>query len=146
MSFTIIPVTAGASVGGISSPYRVSFCVTDSGAGGAINFNCLGINDPVVGAAVDLPGLFGAAWNSRGLAAAFRALQPGASSTAAMAQLLADLLVTIVPVVANSQIPPGVGYLAATVAGVTVPFLKIQGPALAGEWRVDIQFRHSFLG
>lgn len=144
MSFVLLPVGASEPVQSLSTPYHVSVVAQDSGSGGTMNINCLGVSDPTVGGAVDLPSYFGAAWRSKVVAAAFRGLA-SADANVAAAQLLPALLVTFVPVVSTAANLPGLGFLAVAVAGVNVPFLQVAGPGAAGTFRIDIQYRHSIM-
>lgn len=151
MSFTMISALVGSNspVDAFSYPNRVSFCVGDSGSGGTLNVNGLGVNDPIVGGAMDLATFFTPAYfRSIPLLAAFRAI-PVANANVAEVQLVQELEVTIVAVSGTVTKNPAINYLGlGPGSGPTVntPFLQIIGPAVTGSWRVDLRLRHSLTG
>jgi hypothetical protein len=145
MSFTALALFGGAApLDAFSSPNRVSVVVADTGSGGQIQLNGLGVVDPTVSGALDLQKFFGTAFDSQPLLRAFRAL-PTADSSLAEAQLVKSLLITVVNIAGSPTKQPNFAYLGLGVGGVNVPFLTINGPAVSGEWRLDIQFRHSLI-
>lgn len=142
MSFTVNAVSSGSQVGGLSLPNYLTFVVSDSGAGGFVLINGVGVTSGALANAVDLATLFGAAaFHSSPLLKAFRA--GPTTDTAAMNQFLANLDINIVPVaVTGIAFMPGVLYLA-TVSAVAGPFVKITGPGAPGDWRINMRLRHS---
>ena len=109
-----------------------------------MNLDCLGVVDPTVSGAVDLPSYFGTLWRSTILARAFRALVANDGNLAEK-QFLTELQVTMNAVTSTAALFPALGFIAVAVAGINVPFLQIAGPGAAGTFRIDIQFRHSLL-
>ena len=143
MGFTALALFGGAApLDAFSTPNRVSIVVADTGAGGQILLNGLGVVDPTVSGALDLQKFFGASFNSPILLRAFRALLT-ADNNVAEAQLVKLLAVTMTNIVGSPTKQPALDYLGLSVGGINVPFLIINGPAVSGEWRLDIQLRHS---
>lgn len=148
MSFTMIAPGSSPPVDVFSLPNAVSFCVTDSGAGGQINLNGLGIGSGTVAGAVDLKSFFATGtpvlFRSIPLLRAFRAVNP-ATTAVAEAQLVNNLHITIYPNGSNGLAAmPAVNYLVGLPSGpANVPYLVLNGPSVAGTWRVDIELRHS---
>ncbi len=172
MSFA--PVYPGA--GGInadavivSKPDLFSFCVQDTGGGGAnptLYINMSGVNDPTVSTAVDLqtfykggfPGSIGfnppvPNFQSVSLARAFGLLPFAAAGSAqgrqaqGAAALVPKLLVTAVPLQGGNELL-GIDYdvtAAGAPSGMCVPYLVLVGFGGEGSgiWRVDITMRHS---
>lgn len=146
MSLTAVPTIGPLSgpTAAISLPNMVSFCVQDSGAGGQIFVNGLGVVNALVAGAVDLKTFFGTAFNSGALLAAFKTLT-GNLVGAPAGQLVPGLEITIVPH-GNPGLAamPAVTYLVGIGAGpVQAPYVAIAGPGVAGTWRVNIRLRHS---
>lgn len=139
MSFTLIPINSGAPVDQFSFPYGVSLAFTDDGGGGNVLLNCLGVGSGTVATAKDLPSFFGSAWRSIPLANAFRALSSAATNTDVEKQLTKNLRVSVFPL-SSGATPPAINYIT-VIPGV--PFLEVVGPAVAGTWRVEINYRHS---
>jgi hypothetical protein len=153
----------------VSKPDLFSFCVRDTGGGGAnptLYINMAGVNDPTVATAVDLQTFYAGGYpNSTGfgppvpifqsipLARAFGLLpfaaaagQPGRTGQGGEA-LVPKILVTAVPL-GTSQSLLGIDYDVTSVgapAGMCVPYLVLigQGGEGSGYWRVDITLRHS---
>lgn len=143
MSFSLIPASTSAPVGGYSSPYRMSFCaVATDDTGGELLLNCRGVEDPTVTDAVDLVDFFGTAFNSQDVAAVMKQLvetsQDGADciiknldvQITAFGTSAAEGMVTWAPIVTDA-------------AGTPVQFIKLVAPEAAGTWRIDISRRHS---
>lgn len=142
MGFIFNVPSASTPNTGYSLPDAVSFVVADTGSGGDMYINCLGMNGSPVSGSVDLPSAFGHAWRSIPFAHAFRALTPTASDQAATDQLVRELIVTLTPLNAGATANlPWVGYLG-TLSG-NIPFLHLAGPGAVGAWRVDLRMVHS---
>lgn len=149
MSFIVVPFGAGTPVDAFSFPNAVSLCVSDDGGGGQIYINGLGVTNGILAGAVDLQTYFGAAnFHSIPLLKAFRALvgvTGGNQNQSAEQQLCKNLRISIVPVnAAGGPNLPNLVYLGGIGgAPVNTPLLSLQGPAVAGNWRVEIELRHS---
>lgn len=147
MSFTMIAPGSSPPVDVFSLPNAVSFCVTDSGSGGQINLNAQGIGSGVVAGAVDLKSFFATGtpvlFRSIPLLRAFRLLTVG-TNLAAETQLVNNLHITIYPNGGSGLAAmPSVNYSGTLPNASNVPFLQLNGPAVSGTWRVDIELRHS---
>jgi hypothetical protein len=155
MGFTVVPLTNfGAGFGGgYCAPDLVSLGLDDTGTGGTINVNGLGVVDPTVAGAVDLKTLFtsaGLLFNAYPFLRAFRALAPVASDVTAGAQFAQWLDIKFF---INSLGPidcglPIVNVKAGLASGpANVPYLQLIRPtdesATAGNWRMDLRLRHS---
>jgi len=153
----------------VSKPDLFSFCVQDTGGGGAnptLYINMAGVNDPTVATAVDLKTFYNAGYpsligfgppvpvfQSIPLSRGF-AVQPFAASGTGQGReaqgtlaIVPKLLVTAVPL-GVSQGLLGITYDVTSIgapAGQCVPYLVLIG--IGGEgtgfWRVDITLRHS---
>ena len=145
MSFVVVPIGSSSPVDAFSLPNVVSLVVSDSGSGGQVNINGLGVVDPTVAGAVDLKTYFGRAFRSLGVLNALRAIAPGGGNQAAEQALVPRLEVNIYPVGSPGVAGmPAVNYLGGTPSGPNnVPYLSLNGPAVAGTWRVEIKLRHS---
>ena len=148
MSFTMIAPGSSPPVDVFSLPNAVSFCVTDSGSGGQINLNGLGVGSGTVAGAVDLKTFFGTGtpvlFRSIPLLRAFRVLTNPGTNLAAETQLVNNLHITIYPNGGTGLAAmPSVSYNGTVGAAPNVPFLQLNGPAVSGTWRVDIELRHS---
>lgn len=146
MSFIAVP-TLGPAAGptaAISLPNMVSFCVQDSGAGGQLYLNGLGVLNAVVAGAVDLKTFFGTFFNSTALLSAFKTLT-GALISQPAGQLVPALEITVVPVGSvGLAAMPAVSYVSGIGSGPSqAPYVAIAGPGVAGTWRVNIRLRHS---
>jgi hypothetical protein len=144
MSFTLIPPTASL-FGGYSSPGEVSICAQDDGSGGTVHLNGLGIGSGTLADAVDLKTFFtsnSVNFQSIPLLSAFK-LVTGVTYNAlnVMNQLIRGLDVSVVPISTQPVGAPSIGYLAPGPTGV--PYLDLNGPAVAGVWRFTIKLRHS---
>lgn len=145
MSFVIIPIGGSTPNDAFSLPNSCSVVVSDSGSGGQVLINGLGISTGVVTGAVDLKTYFGSAFRSIPLLRAFRAIAPGGGNQAAENALVPLLDITVYPVGATGLAAmPAINYLGGLPNGPNnVPYLAINGPAVAGQWRVDLKLRHS---
>jgi len=145
MSFTVEPVTNVQPTTGYSTPDRASFCVTDSGAGGQILVNGLGVTSGVVGTAVDLATLFGTAFRSIPLLRAFKA-----ATTAQKACDQFNTYLNIAWILIGNAVVAGTPQFAYALGGgggpTDVPYLSISGPSIASTWRIDLSLRHSIPG
>jgi len=145
MAFVVLGFLGGsAPVDAFSTPDQASIVLNDnSGGGGNVLINGLGVNDPTVSSAVDLKTLFGSKFRSIPLLLAFRALLT-ADANLAEVQFVKNLSVKFTALAGTTVGLPGIAqYLAIAVGGVNVPFLDIVSPAVTGTWRMDIQLRHS---
>ena len=147
MSFTMIAPGASSPVDVFSLPNAVSFCVSDSGSGGQINLNGQGIGSGTVSGAVDLKSFFATGtpvlFRSIPLLRAFRLLVSG-TNLAAETQFVSNLHITIYPVGSTGVAAmPSVNYNGTLPNATNVPFVQLNGPAVSGTWRVDIELRHS---
>lgn len=144
MSFVTIPVGSGPPVDGVSLPNSVSFGLSDDGAGGSVFLNGLGVLNATVTGAVDLKTYFGSPkFRSIPLLRAFRAMT-APSAANAEAQFLNNLAISIYPLTTGLAAMPAINYLAGLPNGpANVPYLSIVGPAVAGNWRIEIRLRHS---
>lgn len=151
MSLTLIPAGVGPNSDPTLTPEYVSICAVDSGSGGNLYLNMLGVNDPTVSGAADLSTFFGKNINELPISRAFRQIYApkpwgGSLNRQALAavQLRTYLAITIYPLSAAGVVL-GVSYDGETVGGVQVPFLELIGPGdeSAHSWRIDLQLRHS---
>lgn len=144
MSFVIVPLGSSTPVDAFSLPNSCSIVVDDSGSGGQVLINGLGIVNPTVSGAVDLKTFFGTAFRSIPLLRAFRALIAGGGNQQAENALVPLLDISMYPVGATGLAAmPAINYLGGLVSNPNVPFLAINGPAVSGTWRVDLKLRHS---
>lgn len=149
MSVIIIPFSSlPDQASSFSMPNAVSLGFSDDGGGGNLLINGLGVLNAVVSGAIDLKTLFvttnSRPFNSYPLLNAFRALNPGnQTDKGAQIQLVTGLHVTIVPLTTGLAAMPALEYLASISPVPQVPFLVLVGPAVAGNWRIDIKLRHS---
>lgn len=145
MGFTVVPIGNSTPVDAFSLPNMCSFVVDDTGAGGQVNINGLGVTSALVSGAIDLKTYFGAAFRSLGLLNAFRAITPGGGNQAAELALVPRLEVVIYPVGAvGLAAMPAVNYLGGLPSGPdNVPYLTLNGPGVSGTWRVELKLRHS---
>jgi hypothetical protein len=144
MGFVIVPVDSSPTTK-YSQPDRVSFVVADDGGGGQILLNGLGITSGSVANAVDLATLFGTAFRSIPLLRAFKVT---ASAQAACDQFFQNLNIQINAIGGTgTSTMPSVSLTWGVGGGpANAPYLIIIGPAVVGEWRVDLQLRHSLPG
>lgn len=139
--FVILP-KATVLQGAYSSPNRVSFVVSDDGAGGDIYLNGQGVNDPTVSGAVDIATFFGVSYNSAALVS--KSFGLSAVDSEAAANLLWPLLDISVIGIDTPAVSPLPGFQWVVAGGAAnVPLLHMIGPAVAGVWRVNVQLRHS---
>jgi hypothetical protein len=146
MAFIVIPFGSGTPRDAFSFPNAVSICVSDDGGGGQVFINGLGITSGTLAGAVDLKTYFGSSFRSTPLLRAFRALvgvTGGNQNQLTEQQLCNNLRISFIPIVATTAFP-NIAYLAGTGgAPVTTPLLSFQGPGVSGQWRIEIEFRHS---
>lgn len=146
MSFIAVPTIGplAGPTGAFSLPYLASFCVQDSGSGGQLYVNGLGVVNAVVANAVDLRTFFGSAFNSIPLLSAFKTLV-GNLIGEPTGQLVPGLDITMVPIGSvGLAAMPAVSYVSGIGAGPPqAPYVAISGPGVAGTWRVSMQLRHS---
>lgn len=147
MAFIIVPFGAGVPVDAFSFPNAVSLAVSDDGGGGQIYINGLGVTNSILAGATDLQTYFGSSFRSIPLLKAFRKLVGvnGNQNQLAEQQFCTNLKISIVPVNGAGVVAlPNLVYLGGIGgAPVTTPLLSFQGPAVSGNWRIEIGLRHS---
>ena len=141
MAFALVPSGSGSPLDSFSLPNAVSLVCSDDGNGGALLINGLGFTGAGL---ADLKTFFGSAFRSTPLLNAFRRILT-ASATVAERQLVPAIKVTIVPLDVGG-VPigvPGVDYTFTSNATTIAPGVELNGPGVAGYWRVDIELRHT---
>jgi len=144
MSFVIAPPDSGYADGGISLPNYCSFVIADSGAGGQVFVNGLGVTSGSVADAVDLQTLFGTAFKSFSLLRVFHAVD-SLSLDDVLVQFLTYLDINCYTWGGNpvTKMPSFIPTIGISGGPANAPYLVIQGPQVAGTWRIDLKLRHS---
>lgn len=148
MSFILVPFGSGTPADAFSFPNAVSLCVSDDGGGGQIYINGLGVTNSILAGATDLPTYFGSSFRSIPLMKAFRMLTGvvgGNQNQRTEQQFCNNLKISMIPVNGTGVVAlPNIVYLGGVGgAPVTTPLLSFQGPAVSGQWRIEIVLRHS---